>query len=106
MTVTPAQEQRGDVIALAPSPWEQAARRAEAGEVVHLADDTGEHRFVVMTEAEYAKMQDELEDVAEDRWLAEEVVPKILDARRRRAAGERGTPAAELRAAAEADLGR
>ena len=60
MTV-PAAHHPSEVITLSPSPWEQAARKADGGQVVHLADDTGEHRYVIMTEEQYLAIEEALE---------------------------------------------
>lgn len=88
-----------DVIRLGrPSPWEEAAARAEAGEVAHLADDTGEHRFVVLTEAQYLALEEAAED-AEHRAWQERNREWLLANRERILSGElRGTSLEEIEA--------
>lgn len=99
MTITPAQGNPGRAIA-----WEQAARRAEAGEVVHVTDDTGEHRFVVMTEEEFLAREEALEDAEHAAWQARNRDRLEADRALIRAGKLRGTPLEELRAEAEAEL--
>jgi hypothetical protein len=58
------------VIPLGRSPWEQAVRKVGASEIAHLADDTGDHRYVVMTEEKYLAIAEAVEDAEHCVWQA------------------------------------
>ncbi len=101
MTIMPIHD-RGAVYALTPSPLDQALESARAGHVAWLTEQEREVVAVLPANLAHAALE-ALEENEEDRQAAA-LWPCIEESRARRAAGEKGTPLAVLKAEAEAEL--